>query len=189
MNLLQFYEYLQHSRKDLQTFLLSLPDDVLSKKSGDNTRSLSIKDLIFLVAHSEDEWLNGEILQSRPIWTNSETLVNQFDQNSFVTAPISQLLQYWQAVETHTQDFLEQVFDLELERIIDNHGTLKGEYLLLSQWSVEHLLWNFMVHELHLTGQILALATASGFLPPRLDLLQYLPVKKHSMTSEEKNYG
>jgi uncharacterized damage-inducible protein DinB len=59
--------------------------------------------------------------------------------------------------------------DDELKRIVIVHDAPEERY------TVDGLLWHFMIHEMRHTAQIAVLLRTQGIEPPWLDLKNYLP--------------
>jgi uncharacterized damage-inducible protein DinB len=162
MTINDYYDYLVRARRDLWTFLETMPDEALAKKVVPGPRFECIKDLILHIAEIEDSWVHEDILRDQPVWTTVPELENAQDGPFYAAMPLEVLLNYWRAVEASTLKFLETLNPVELERLVEERFT------------VESLIWHVMQHETRHTAQVSILARQLGFSPPQLDLISYL---------------
>jgi uncharacterized damage-inducible protein DinB len=157
-----YYHYLTLARRDLWTFLESLPDEVLSKSVLPGERMHSMKDLILHIAAVEDSWIHEDILRDQPVWETVKEIEGAEDGPFFAAMPLEVLLNYWRAVEASTLKYLETLNSVELERLVEERFTVDG------------LIWHVMQHETRHTAQLAMLGRIAGFAPPQLDLIRYL---------------
>ena len=170
MNIPTFYDYLTRARRDLWTFLESLPDEVLARAVLPGKRFHCIKDLIAHIAAVEDSWIHEDILRDTPVWESIPGLENAQDGPFNADMPLEVLLNHWRAVEKSTLEYLNALTPEELARAVAVDGSKGPEH-----FTVEGLLWHVMGHEVRHTAQIAVLSRQMGFKPPSLDLLFYLP--------------
>ena len=170
MNIPTFYDYLTRARRDLWTFLESLPDEVLARAVLPGERFHCIKDLISHVASVEDSWVHEDILKDTPVWETAPGMEDAEDGPVYAGKPLELLLGYWRVVETSTLEYLSTLTPDELTRAVAVDGS-RG----LKHFTVEGLLWHVMQHEVRHTAQVAMLSRQMGFKPPALDLLFYLP--------------
>lgn len=167
MKIPELYDYLVRARRDLWATLETVPDELLSRKMLDGERFHSIKDLVAHTAAVEDGWLHYTILQNTPVEDSFPTIKRAGDGPVFASFPLSDLLDYWRAVEASTLAYLATLSDADLERVVED--TPKEHFKL------DGLLWHVMLHEVRHTAQIAALLRTQGIRPPSMDLLFYLP--------------
>jgi uncharacterized damage-inducible protein DinB len=170
VNIPTFYDYLTRTRRDLWTFLETLPDEVLSRTVLPGERFHCLKDLILHVAAVEDSWIHEDLLRDTPIWETIPNLEGAEDGPVHSDKPLELLLNYWHTVEKSTLEYLSTLTPEELARAVTVDGS-RG----LKHFTVEGLLWHVMQHEVRHTAQIVVLSRQMGFKPPALDLLYYLP--------------
>ena len=170
MNIPTFYDYLTCARRDLWTFLGSLPDEVLARAALPGKRFHCLKDLISHIAAVEDSWIHEDILRDTPVWESIPGLENTQDGPFNAGMPLEVLLNHWRAVEKSTLEYLDKLTPEELARAVAVDGS-RG----LKHFTVEGLLWHVMQHEVRHSAQIVVLSRQMGFKPPALDLLYYLP--------------
>ena len=167
MNLSALYDYLVRARRDLWATLETVPDEVLSRPMLDGDRMHSVKDLIAHTAGVEDGWLHHTILQDTPIEEGFPALKAAGSGPAYAGFPLSELLDYWGAVEASTLAYLSTLTDADLERVVEDTPE--------EHFKLDGLLWHVMLHEVRHTAQIAALLRTQGIRPPSLDLLFYLP--------------
>ena len=165
-----FYDYLTRARRDLWTFLESLPDEVLARAVIPGERFHCIKDLVLHIAAVEDSWIHEDLLRDTPVWENAPGLEGAQDGPFYGDKPLGLLLNYWQAVEKSTLKYLDKLTPEELSRIVAVDSSKGIHYFVL-----EGLLWHVMGHEVRHTAQIAVLSRQMGFKPPPQDFLFYLP--------------
>ena len=167
MNIPELYGYLMRARRDLWATLETVPDEVLARPLLDGERFHSIKDLVAHTAAVEDGWLHYTILRDTPVEDTFPAIKDAGNGPVFAQFPLSELLDYWRAVERSTLTYLATLTDADLERVVadgpEEHFKLDG------------LLWHVMLHEVRHTAQIAALLRTQGIRPPSLDLFFYLP--------------
>ena len=167
MNIQGTYDYLCRARHDLWAVLEQTPDEILSKPVLDGSRFHCIKDLVLHIAAVEDSWLHEDILRDTPIWEAFPKLERASEDGTlYAEFPLTELLDYWRAVEASTLAYLPTLTDTELQRPVqvgDKTHTVDG------------LLWHVLTHEMRHTAQIGVLLRLQGVKPPFLDLLNYLP--------------
>ncbi|MBB6098091.1 putative damage-inducible protein DinB [Deinobacterium chartae] len=83
--------------------------------------------------------------------------------------PLADLLVYWRAVEASTLEYLKTLDAQERAREVVMPRPEGDE-----RFTVEHLLWHVLQHEVRHTAQIALLTRQAGYVPPQLDLLVYL---------------
>ena len=160
-----FYDYLVRARRDLFTFLRSMPDEAISRDVIPGERFHSIKDLVCHIPVIEDSWIHEDILQDKPVW---ESFPDDFEQQYQADQNLEWLLEYWLEVEKSTLEHLAE-FEASLAREFSfdhKNGTFK--------MTVEEILWHVMQHEVRHTAQIMVLTRQLGFSPPQLDLNVYV---------------
>lgn len=167
MKIPELYDYLVRARRDLWATLESVPDEVLSRPMLDGDRMHSIKDLIAHTAGVEDGWLHYTILQDKPVEEGFPALKAAGSGPAYAGFPLSELLDYWRAVEQSTLTYLSTLTDAELQRVVEDTPE--------EHFKLDGLLWHVMLHEVRHTAQIAALLRTQGIKPPSLDLLFYLP--------------
>ena len=170
MNIPETYDYLVRARRVLWTALQGLPDEVLSRPLLDGEKFHCIKDLIFHLVATEDFWIREEILRQQPARETIPALKGTRGGPIFAALALEALLDYWRLVEQSTLAYLPTVNDAELKRIVTVHDR-PGQ-----RFTVDHLLWNVMFHEMRHTSQITVLLRTQHIKPPALDLYYYLPV-------------
>jgi len=170
MHIPEFYDYLTRTRRDLWTFLETLPDEVLARTVIPGPRFHCIKDLLFHIADVEDGWTHMTILHGKPVQGSFHGLEHAQDSPYKADMPLEVLLNYWRAVESSTLEYLGELTPQELARVVMDDS--RGE---LEPFAVEGILWHVMQHEVRHTAQIAVLSRQMGFKPPSLDLLFYLP--------------
>ena len=170
MNIPETYDYLVRARGVLWTALQGLPDEVLSRPLLDGEKFHCIKDLIFHLVATEDFWIREEILRQQPVRETISALKGTRGGPIFGVVALETLLDYWRLVEQSTLAYLPTVNDAELKRIVTVHDR-PGQ-----RFTVDHLLWNVMFHEMRHTSQITVLLRTQHIKPPALDLYYYLPV-------------
>jgi uncharacterized damage-inducible protein DinB len=170
MNIPETYDYLVRARRELWAALQGLPDEVLSCQLLDGDKFHCIKDLLFHVAATEDFWIREEILREEPLRQSVPALKDTRGGPIFAGSPLAMLLDYWRLVEQSTLAFLPTLNDDELKRVVTVHDRLGKRF------TVDHLLWNVMFHEMRHTSQITVLLRTQHIKPPSLDLYYYLPV-------------
>lgn len=170
MNIPDFYDYLTRARRDLWTFLETLPDEVLAREVIPGPRFHCLKDLLFHIADVEDGWSHMTILHDRPVQESFPDLENAQDSPYKANMPLELLLGYWSAVEKSTLEYLANLTPEELARVVMDGS--RGE---LEPFAIESVLWHVMQHEVRHSAQIVVLSRQMGFEPPALDLLYYLP--------------
>lgn len=163
------YAYLRRARRDLWAALEQVPDDVLSRPLLDGDRFHSIKDLVFHVAAVEDGWLHEDIRRLPPVLDSFQALSATTGGPEYARFAMRDILEYWQAVEASTLEYLAALNTEELTRIVCVHDAPDERY------SVSGLLSHVMFHEIRHTAQICMLLRMQGVAPPSLDLLFYLP--------------
>ena len=171
MNIPTFYDYLTRARRDLWTFLESLPDEVLARAVLPGKRFHCLKDFISHVASVEDSWIHEDILRDTPVWETAPGMKDAEDGPVYAGKSLETLLNYWRRVEKSTFEYLSTLTSMELARAVTVDGS-KG----LEHFTVEGLLWHVMQHEVRHTAQIVLLSRQMGHKPPALDLLYYLPL-------------
>ena len=173
MTVQNYYHYLTLARRDLWTFLESLPDDVLSKSVLPGERMHSMKDLMLHIAVVEDSWIHEDILRDSPVWESATGFPHEYEKPYHDAKTLEWLLTYWKAVESSTRSYLETLNDTELERGVTVPSP-RGDELL----TVDSLLWHVLQHETRHTAQLMMLGRLVGFAPPQLDLVKYLPLSR-----------
>ncbi|WP_317638417.1 DinB family protein [Deinococcus arenicola] len=167
MNIPELYDYLIRARRNLWATLDTVPDEVLSRPLLDGDRMHSIKDLIAHTAGVEDGWMHSTILQDTPVEESFPAIKNAGSDPAYAPFPLSDLLDYWRAVEASTLAYLSTLTDADLERVIEDTPE--------EHFKLDGLLWHVMLHEVRHTAQIAALLRTQGIKPPSMDLLFYLP--------------
>lgn len=170
MNIPETYDYLVRARQDLWTALEGVPDGVLSRQLLDGNKFHCIKDLLFHVAATEDFWIREEILREQPLRQTIPALKDTRGGPIFAAFALETLLDYWRLVEQSTLAYLPTLDHDELKRIVTVHDRPSQRF------TVDHLLWNVMFHEMRHTSQITVLLRTQHIKPPALDLYYYLPV-------------
>ena len=170
MNIPETYDYLVRARRNLWTALQGVPDEVISRPLLDGEKFHCIKDLLFHVAATEDFWIREEILREQPLRETVPALKSTHGGPIFAGSALAMLLDYWRLVEQSTLAYLPSLNDNELKRIVAVHDR-PGQ-----RFTVDHLLWNVMFHEMRHTAQITVLLRTQHIKPPSLDLYYYLPV-------------
>lgn len=170
MNIPEIYNYLIRTRRDLWATLEKIPDEVLSQPLAGEAWFPCLKDLVFHIITVEDGWLNMDILRQEPILETFPTL-RDAEEGAACNLELGTLLEYWQAVEKKTLEYLARLTDKELGRITTPHDDPEPP----RRFSVDGLLWQVMIHEMRHTAQIVVLLRSQGIKPPALDLLWYLP--------------
>jgi uncharacterized damage-inducible protein DinB len=163
------YDYLVRARRTLWTALQGLPDDVLSGQLLDGEKFHCIKDLVFHVTATEDFWIREEILRVQPARQTIPALKDTQGGPVFAGFALATLLDYWRLVEQSTLAYIPTLDGDELKRIVTVHDR-PGQ-----RFTVDHLLWNVMFHEMRHTSQMTVLLRTQGIKPPSLDLYYYLP--------------
>lgn len=167
MNIDELYGYLVRARRDLWATLETVPDEVLSRPMLDGDRMHSIKDVIAHTAGVEDGWLHYTILQDTPVEEGFPALKAAGSGPAYAPFPLSDLLDYWRAVEASTLAYLSTLSDADLERVVEDTPE--------EHFRLEGLLWHVMLHEVRHSAQIATLLRTQGIKPPSMDLLFYLP--------------
>ncbi|GGL97076.1 DinB family protein [Deinococcus aerophilus] len=167
MKIPELYDYLRRARRDLWSTLEAVPDEVLSRPVLDGERFHSIKDLVAHTASVEDGWLHYTILRDPPVKDCFPVLKETRDGPVFGAFPLSDLLDYWRAVEASTVVYLSTLTDADLDRVVEDTPE--------EHFKLDGLLWHVMLHEVRHTAQIAALLRTQGVRPPSMDLLFYLP--------------
>ncbi|GGL85353.1 damage-inducible protein DinB [Deinococcus aerolatus] len=167
MEIPELYDYLVRARRDLWATLESVPDEILSRPMLDGDRMHSIKDLIAHTAGVEDGWLHYTILQDTPVEAGFPALKAAGSGPVYAGFPLSELLDYWRAVEQSTLAYLSTLTAAGLERVVEDTPE--------EHFKLDGLLWHVTLHEVRHTAQIAALLRTQGIRPPSLDLLFYLP--------------
>lgn len=144
-----------------------MPDEVLSRPLLRGERFHSIKDLVFHTANVEDGWIHFTILQDAPVEDAFPALKEAGNGPVYARFPLSELLDYWRAVEQSTLAYLATLTDADLERIVADGPQ--------EHFKLDGLLWHVTLHEVRHTAQIAALLRTQGIRPPSLDLFFYLP--------------
>lgn len=168
MNISTFYDYLVQARRPLWAALETLPDDSLAKDVLPGDRFHSAKDLIAHIPAVEDSWLHEDILGDTPVWSDFAFFAGKTEGASYAAVALSELLEYWQAVETSTLGYLANLNDADLKRDVTVQGRSGEEH-----FSTEHILWHVMQHEVRHTAQLAMLMRLAGQTPPRLDLIDF----------------
>lgn len=169
MRLAEIYDYLVRARRDLWAALETAPDEVLSRQVLDGSRLHCIKDLVFHIASVEDGWIHEDILRVAPILDSNAELKDTPGGAAYATFAIEVLLDYWREVAGSTTRYIEGLSEEESRRVVALHDSPDERYTL------DHVLWHVMIHEMRHTAQIVVLLRAQGIKPPSLDLLFYLP--------------
>ena len=167
MKIRDIYDYLVRARRSLWSTLEAVPDEVLSRQVLNGSQFQCIKDLLSHIPAVEDGWLHEDILRSDTVWSTTPTLAAVGD--SFADVPLAVLLQYWQTVERSTLDYLASLSESDLKRVVTVHDAPDDHF------TVDAILWHFMIHEMRHTAQIAMLLRMQGIAPPSLDLLFYMP--------------
>ena len=167
MNIPEMYAYLVRARRDLWATLETVPDEVLSRPLLQGERFHCIKDLVAHTAGVEDGWLHFTILQDTPVEDAFPAVRDAGNGPVYARFALSDLLDYWRAVETSTLAYLAALTDADLESVVADSPT--------EHFKLDGLLWHVMLHEVRHTAQICALLRTQGLKPPSLDLLFYLP--------------
>jgi uncharacterized damage-inducible protein DinB len=170
MNIPETYDYLVRARRDLWKALQGVPDEILSRPLLDGEKFHCIKDLLLHVAATEDFWIREEILREQPLRQTIPALKDIQGGPIFAGFALEVLLDYWRLVEQSTLAYLPGLNDKELKRIVTVHDR-PGK-----RFTVDHLLWNVMFHEVRHTAQISVLLRTQHIKPPSLDLYYYLPI-------------
>lgn len=181
MNTHEMYDYLIRSRRDLWAALERVPDDILSRNVLNGERFRCIKDLLFHMAEVEDGWTHGDI-QSQPfIQVQFPNLQNR----EFLDGvPLTEILEYWRAVEADTRRYLVTLTDAEASR------TVAPEDWRGVQFTVDGLLWHVFIHEVRHSAQVTALLRTQGVQPPWLDYLLYqLPPEVKDFVTRDPDPG
>lgn len=171
MNIPETYDYLVRARRKLWAALEAVPNDVLSRSLLDGEKFHCIKDLLFHLIATEDFWIREEILREQPLRQTIPALKDTRGGPIFADSSLAMLLDYWRLVEQSTLAYLPTLDDHELKRIVTVHDR-PGQ-----RFTVDHLLWNVMFHEMRHTSQITVLLRTQHIKPPSLDLYFYLPVE------------
>lgn len=167
MKIPELYDYLVRARRDLWATLETVPDEVLSRPMLDGKRFHSIKDLVAHTAGVEDGWLHYTVLRDTPVEDAFPAIKAAGDGPAFAPFPLSELLDYWRAVEASTLAYLPTLGDAELRRVVEDTPE--------EHFRLDGLLWHVMLHEVRHTAQIAALLRTQGIKSPSMDLLFYLP--------------
>ena len=171
MEIPAFYDYLMRARRDLWTFLETVPDGVLSKSTIPGARFHSIKDLVLHIPVVEDSWVHEDILRDTPTWESLAGFPDVMEAPYHDDKPLAWMLDYWRSVEESTLEYLRKLEPVELARLVADSGS-KGDEL----FTVEGVLWHVMQHEVRHTAQIALLCRLAGFKPPQLDLIRYIRI-------------
>jgi uncharacterized damage-inducible protein DinB len=169
MDIPETYDYLVRARRNLWTALERVPDEVISRQLLDGEKFHCIKDLIFHLVATEDFWIREEILREQPVRQTIPAFKDTKGGPIFAGSALATLLDYWHLVEQSTLAYLHTLNDDELKRIVTVHDR-PGQ-----RFTVDHLLWNVMIHEMRHTSQITVLLRTQHIKPPALDLYYYLP--------------
>jgi uncharacterized damage-inducible protein DinB len=164
-----FYDYLVRSRRDLFTFLGSMPDEAISRDVIPGERFHSIKDLVIHIPIIEDSWLHEDILKDQPVWETSSGFPQDFEKAYHPNDSLEWMLEYWLAVEKSTLAYLEKLEPAMLSSEISMPRETGQEF-----FTVAEVLWHAMQHEVRHTAQIMLLARQLGFDPPQMDLIRYV---------------
>jgi uncharacterized damage-inducible protein DinB len=164
-----FYDYLVRSRRDLFTFLRSLPDETISRDVIPGKRFHSIKDLVIHIPIIEDSWLHEDILKDQPVWEKTSGFPQNFEQEYHAHQSLEWMLEYWLSVQNSTLAYLEKL-EPEMLKAEISMAQKTGQEI----FSVGDVLWHVMQHEVRHTAQIMLLARQLGFDPPQLDLIMYV---------------
>ena len=173
-----FYDYLVRARRDLFSFLRSMPDEALSRDVIPGERFHSIKDLVLHIAVVEDSWVHEDILSDKPVWESAVGFPHDFEQAYHASQSLEWMLEYWLMVEKSTLEHLGK-FESSLTRELSFDRT-DGTVL----FTIEGILWHVMQHEVRHTAQIALLARQQGFSPPQLDLNVYVSKFKPFQVSQ-----
>ena len=168
MNVIEMHDYLGRARKDLRLALAALPATVLGRPMLDGERFHCIKDLLFHIAAVADGWLHEDILRVPPVLERFPALHATTGGPEYGAFALTELLEYWQAVEQRMTEYLAALDAQESARIVTVHDAPDERY------TVDGLLWHVMLHEVRHTAQICMLLRLQGIEPPSLDLLFYL---------------
>ena len=171
MKIRETYDYLVRARRNFWTGRQAVPDDALSRPLLNGDKFHCIKDLMFHVVATEDFWIREEILRAEPVRQTIPALKDTQGGPVFAGFALETLLEYWRLVEQSTLAYLPTLTDSELKRIVSVHDR-PGK-----RFTVDHLLWNVMFHEMRHTSQMTVLLRTQGIKPPSLDLYYYLPVE------------
>jgi uncharacterized damage-inducible protein DinB len=161
-----FYDYLLRSRRDLFTFLRSMPDETISRDVIPGERFHSIKDLVLHIPIIEDSWVHEDILKDQPVW---DGFPDDPEKAYHATDNLERMLEYWLAVEKSTLLYLEKLEPEMLTSEIAMPREQGQEF-----FTVGEVLWHVMQHEVRHTAQIMLLARQLGFDPPQLDYIRYV---------------
>lgn len=167
MKIHDIYDYLVRARRSLWSTLRGVPDEVLSRHVLNGSQFHCIKDLLGHIPAVEDGWLHEDILRADTVWSTMPTLAAVGD--SFADVPLAVLLDYWQSVERSTLEYLASLSEPELKRVVTVHDAPDDRF------TVDAILWHFLIHEMRHTAQIAMLLRMQGIAPPSLDLLFYMP--------------
>ena len=167
MTISEIYDYLIRTRRDLWTVLEAVPDNLLSRPLAGEEWFPCLKDLVFHIITVEDGWLNMDILRQKPVLETFSAL-RDAEEGAVCSFKLETLLEYWQAVEQKTLEYLAKLTDDELKRIMSPHDKPNLNF------TVDGVLWHMMIHEMRHTAQIVVLLRQHGIKPPTLDLLWYL---------------
>jgi uncharacterized damage-inducible protein DinB len=168
MNISETYDYLVRARRNLWATLKDVPNEVLYRPLAGEEWFPCLKDLVFHIVTVEDGWLNMDILRKDPVLENFPAL-RDAENNAVCGFALETILDYWQAVEKSTLEYLSHLTDDELKRVMSPHDSPTERYKL------DGLLWHIMIHEMRHTAQIVVLLRTQAIKPPALDLLWYLP--------------
>lgn len=168
MDIRKTYDYLTRARRNWWAALRDVPDEVLSRPLAGDDWFPCLKDLVFHIATVEDGWLNLDILRKDPVLNGFPDL-RDADEGAACGFKLETVLEYQQAVEKSTLEYLATLTDKELKRVTTPHDDPEQHF------TVGGLLWHVMVHEMRHTAQIAVLLRSQGIKPPFLDLLWYLP--------------
>ncbi len=112
MNLLDTYDYLVRTYRELWAALEKVPDEALSRPLLGDTWFPCLKDLMFHIITVEDGWLNMDILRQEPVLEQFPALCN-VEEGAVCGFRLETLLDYWKAVEKSTLDYLGTLTDDE----------------------------------------------------------------------------
>ncbi len=106
MNIPETYDYLVRTRRDLWATLETVPDEVLSRPLLGGERFHCIKDLVVHTAAVEDGWIHFTVLRDQPVEDAFPALKAAGDGPVYAEFALSELLDYWRAVEKSTLAYL-----------------------------------------------------------------------------------
>ena len=168
MNVVEMYDYLVRTRRDLRATLEATPDAILSQPLIAADRFRCLKDMLFHVIEVEDGWVQGDIRRRPMVQEQFQSLRASPGGPAFADVPLSLLLDYWSAVENESCEFIPTLSEVDLARVVAVEDWPE------KQLTVSGLLWHVMIHEIRHTAQMVVLLRNAGVRPPSLDLLFYL---------------